>query len=233
MAHAPSPDPRRGYRGRSLGLVLEQYRQEGGHHVDDVDGAVGIGYLDHHAPAEVAARASAGCSAATKVAAGEVRVDTQSSRVKRWYYRYVPKSYTGTKPMPVVLDLHGYVEGATIHKAMSALGPFGDTHGFVTITPQGSGATVFRWIPASIRRRQVHRQPARRGREDVVCRRAADLRHRVVERRVHDVVGRLQVLGSNRGRGTRRRHSRYRGLRVHPAGARDRVPRHRRSVRLL
>src|SRR4029077_278330 len=71
--------------------------------------------------AQVAARPAGGCSAATKVAAGETRVDTKSSGAKRWYYRYVPASYTGTKPMPVVIDLHGYVEGATIHKAMSGL----------------------------------------------------------------------------------------------------------------
>ena len=47
--------------------------------------------------------------------------------------------------MPVVLDLHGYAEGAPVHQLMSALGPFGDTHGFVTVTPQGSGASVPRW----------------------------------------------------------------------------------------
>jgi polyhydroxybutyrate depolymerase len=95
--------------------------------------------------AQVAARASAGCSTPTNVAAGEAKVNTRSSGVMRWYYRHVPASYTGTKPMPVVIDLHGYVEGATIHEAMSALGPFGDTHGFITITPQGSGTAVSRW----------------------------------------------------------------------------------------
>jgi polyhydroxybutyrate depolymerase len=95
--------------------------------------------------AQVAARASGGCSAATKVAAGEVRVDTQSSGAKRWYFRHVPLSYNGTKPMPMIVDLHGYFEGATIHKTMSALGPFGELHGFVTITPQGSGTAVPFW----------------------------------------------------------------------------------------
>jgi polyhydroxybutyrate depolymerase len=72
-------------------------------------------------------------------------VNTTSGGVARWYYRHVPPSYTGTKPMPVVIDLHGYEEGATIHTKMSALGPFGDTHGFVTITPEGSGTTVPFW----------------------------------------------------------------------------------------
>jgi polyhydroxybutyrate depolymerase len=47
--------------------------------------------------------------------------------------------------MPLVVDLHGYSEGATIHTKMSMLGPFGDTHGFITLTPQGSGTAVALW----------------------------------------------------------------------------------------
>jgi polyhydroxybutyrate depolymerase len=47
--------------------------------------------------------------------------------------------------MPLVLDLHGYSEGATAHKVMSSLGVYGDAHGFITITPQGSGAKVPMW----------------------------------------------------------------------------------------
>jgi polyhydroxybutyrate depolymerase len=95
--------------------------------------------------AQVAARASGGCSAVPKVAPGQVKVNTRSSGAARWYFRHVPASYTGTKPTPLVIDLHGYLEGATIHTAMSALGPFGDTHGFITITPQGSGTSVPLW----------------------------------------------------------------------------------------
>lgn len=98
--------------------------------------------------AAVAAQPSSGCSAPVKVSAGEVKVNTTSSGVARWYFRHLPPSYTGATPMPVVIDLHGYVEGATIHKAMSVLGPFGDTHGFATMTPQGSGAKVARWDTA-------------------------------------------------------------------------------------
>ena len=95
--------------------------------------------------AQVAPEPSAGCSAAVTVAPGEVRVDTAASGAPRWYYRHVPPSYTGATPMPVVIDLHGYLEGATIHTKMSGLGPFGDTHGFVTITPEGSGTKVPMW----------------------------------------------------------------------------------------
>ena len=60
-------------------------------------------------------------------------------------------------PLPVVLDLHGYSEGATVHEMMSSLGPFGDEHDFVTITPQGQGP-VARWdTEPRLGRHDVHR----------------------------------------------------------------------------
>jgi polyhydroxybutyrate depolymerase len=92
--------------------------------------------------ASVKAQPSSGCKATTPVTAGEVRIDTTSAGTPRWYYRHVPTGYSATTPTPVVLDLHGYSEGAAVHKLSSALGPYGDTHGFVTITPQGSGAVA-------------------------------------------------------------------------------------------
>ncbi len=95
--------------------------------------------------AQVAARPSPGCGAVPAVAPGETKVNTTSGTTARWYVRYVPKSYATPTPMPLVIDLHGYSEGATIHTKMSALGPFGETHGFITLTPQGSGAAVAMW----------------------------------------------------------------------------------------
>jgi polyhydroxybutyrate depolymerase len=71
-------------------------------------------------------------------------VTITSNAVERWYFRHVPPAYDGTKPLPLVLDLHGYLEGAVAHEVHSSLGAFGDQHGFVTITPQGLGA-VPRW----------------------------------------------------------------------------------------
>ena len=81
---------------------------------------------------------SAGCDAATAVAAGRSRVDLGD----RWYLRNVPPVHADGEPVPVVLDLHGYAEGAEIHALMSALGPFGDAAGFVTVTPQSEGAVA-------------------------------------------------------------------------------------------
>lgn len=43
-----------------------------------------------------------------------------------------------------MLDLSGHSEPAAVHKANTKLGPFGDRHHFVTLTPEGSGPPV-RW----------------------------------------------------------------------------------------
>ncbi len=39
-------------------------------------------------------------------------------------------------PAPVVLDLHGYLESPVLEQRDTGVGAFGDSHGFVTITPQ-------------------------------------------------------------------------------------------------
>jgi polyhydroxybutyrate depolymerase len=93
---------------------------------------------------KVKAKPSDGCGASS-IAAGEEKITTTSGGVERWYFRHVPPVHDGKKPLPLVLDLHGYVEGASVHKTHSALGPFGDEKGFVTITPQGSGDKVAQW----------------------------------------------------------------------------------------
>ena len=97
----------------------------------------------HLDPAAVPASASAGCGATPAVAAGEQQIDL-SGTDGRYYLRHVPPAHDGTTPTPLVLDLHGYSEGAAVHEQLSAMGPYGDTAGFVTITPQGSGP-VPRW----------------------------------------------------------------------------------------
>ncbi len=93
---------------------------------------------------KIAPKRSPGCNAASPVASGEEKVTTTSGGAERWYYRHVPPQYDGARPLPVVLDFHGYVEGAEVHVQHSKLGTFGDTKGFVTITPHGQGP-VPRW----------------------------------------------------------------------------------------
>ncbi len=85
---------------------------------------------------------SRGCTSAT-VRAGQTRIDMTSGGGARWYLRHVPPSYAPPRALPVIIDLHGYSEGATIQTAASNLGVFGDARGFVTITPEGSGTGLF------------------------------------------------------------------------------------------
>jgi polyhydroxybutyrate depolymerase len=94
-------------------------------------------------PTAIAAVPSPGCGAAT-ARPGETKVTTTSGGVERWYYLHVPPAHDGTTPVPLVLDLHGYSEGAQVHVALTGLGPYGDEHGFITVTPQGLGQ-VPRW----------------------------------------------------------------------------------------
>ena len=87
---------------------------------------------------------SAACDGAAALTAGDEKVTLSSAGADRWYWRHIPPSYVASKPIPVVLDFHGYSEGADIQRMMSSLESFGDQHDFVTITPQGVGP-VKRW----------------------------------------------------------------------------------------
>lgn len=86
-------------------------------------------------PAAAPKRPSAGCSAQPAVAVGETTVNITAGGEPGLYIRHVPPGYTGTKPLPLVIDLHGYSETAAIHTKITGLGAYGDSHGFVTITP--------------------------------------------------------------------------------------------------
>lgn len=92
---------------------------------------------------------SRGCDTGSAPAIGldeEIGIDADGT--PRTYLRHVPPAHDGATEVPVVVDLHGYQEGARIHSTMSGLGPFGDAQGFVTITPQGLGE-VPRWTAES------------------------------------------------------------------------------------
>jgi polyhydroxybutyrate depolymerase len=87
----------------------------------------------------VRAAPSAGCSTATRVRPGETKQTFAAAGDSGWYFRHIPPKYNGATPMPLILDLHGYGEAAEIHTQISGLGRYGDTHGFVTLTPQTAG----------------------------------------------------------------------------------------------
>jgi polyhydroxybutyrate depolymerase len=90
-------------------------------------------------PATVASRASAGCRSTTIAPAGQSTIRLSAGGGKGSYIRHLPPAYDGKKPLPLVIDLHGYSEAASIHTAISGLGAYGDTHHFITVTPQTDG----------------------------------------------------------------------------------------------
>jgi polyhydroxybutyrate depolymerase len=92
----------------------------------------------------VAARASAGCRLSTPPAAGETQVPFTAHGVARTYLRHVPAVTNPAQPLPLVVDFPGYLETDSIEAQQSQLGGYGDTHGFVTVTPQGLGP-VYHW----------------------------------------------------------------------------------------
>ena len=57
----------------------------------------------------------------------------------RTYDVYVPPSYTGTTPYPLVLDFHGYGVGSAGQPAISGLQQVADAEGFIVVYPQGYG----------------------------------------------------------------------------------------------
>ncbi len=88
------------------------------------------------AAAIVPARPSAGCAVATPAAPGTQDLLLAAGGDDGAYVREIPPSYSGRKALPVVIDLHGYEEPATLQVSLTQLGTYGASHGFITITPQ-------------------------------------------------------------------------------------------------
>jgi len=89
------------------------------------------------------ATTSAGCDSGASLVPGVERVTLQSGGQERWYRRHLPPAYDGAQALPLVIDLHGYSEGAEVHEMNSQMGDFGNEHGFVTLFPQGRGDVPF------------------------------------------------------------------------------------------
>jgi polyhydroxybutyrate depolymerase len=91
------------------------------------------------ATTSVPAAPSAGCTLAQAAAPGTTNLLLAAGGDQGAYEREIPHSYSGKHPVPVIIDLHGYGESATIQAALSALGTYGESKGFITITPQVAG----------------------------------------------------------------------------------------------
>ncbi|HEY1733073.1 MAG TPA: hypothetical protein VGG23_01410, partial [Acidimicrobiales bacterium] len=78
---------------------------------------------------------SAGCRATTAATPGETTIPLTVGSRHGFYVQQLPTTYDGRTPMPVVFDFHGYSEPASGQVTLSALGTYGQSHGFITITP--------------------------------------------------------------------------------------------------
>jgi polyhydroxybutyrate depolymerase len=92
----------------------------------------------------VPAKPSAGCqSPSVRKGPPPMPSDTKqtlaAAGASGWYFQHLPPTYRDTTPMPLLLDLHGYGESAELHTKISGLGAYGDSHGFLTVTPQTAG----------------------------------------------------------------------------------------------
>lgn len=61
-----------------------------------------------------------------------------SGGAERRYRIHVPPTL-GADPVPLVIDLHGYLSGSELQATMSGFEELADEEGFVVATPQGSG----------------------------------------------------------------------------------------------
>ena len=92
--------------------------------------------------ADAPPRPSPGCAAPATDEVTSMRVDLTVASQERWYLLTTPPPTTD--PLPLVVDLHGLMEGAEIHSIMTQFGPMAQREGFVVAFPHGSGDPV-RW----------------------------------------------------------------------------------------
>jgi polyhydroxybutyrate depolymerase len=69
-----------------------------------------------------------------------------SSGVKREYILYVPKSYDRTRPMPLVISMHGAANWPSFQMNISQWNKAADEHGFMVVYPAGEGGGPKTWF---------------------------------------------------------------------------------------
>lgn len=83
---------------------------------------------------------SQGCSLGMQVATGSATEEPVfMPQGERNVLRYIPTTYDGVNPMPVVINLHGYVTGALVHNRLTGFDELAEAHAFISITPDGVG----------------------------------------------------------------------------------------------
>lgn len=75
---------------------------------------------------------------------GTSRHTLESGGVQRTYFTYVPESYDGSQPVPLVITLHGFAGNALQQAGYSGWNDIADAEGFIAVYPEGTG-TPQRW----------------------------------------------------------------------------------------
>lgn len=81
------------------------------------------------------------CPASAKLEPGDTQGTLQSGSRKRNYLVHVPTKYTGTTPVPVVFDFHGYSSSPKGQMGVSGFREIADREGFLAVYPEGVGAS--------------------------------------------------------------------------------------------
>jgi polyhydroxybutyrate depolymerase len=77
------------------------------------------------------------CAPSRPHAMGTSTVNLQSGGMNRSYLLHIPPGYDGTKPLPLVFDVHGYTSFASEQLMRSKWDQMADKEGFVLIDPEG------------------------------------------------------------------------------------------------
>lgn len=94
---------------------------------------------------KIAVRPSRGCTTSA-IATGQQTLNFSTTEDDGSYIEQVPTSATAGRPLPLVFELHGYEESGPAQAKTTALGTYGQTHGFITITPWVNGEPVSMWL---------------------------------------------------------------------------------------
>jgi polyhydroxybutyrate depolymerase len=82
--------------------------------------------------------ASSGCGTTTNKGLSSQRFTFEG--VQRTFVRYVPPSYDGTRPVPVVFEFHGYGSSALVQVFYGNFMSLANRYGFVIVAPNGQGS---------------------------------------------------------------------------------------------
>ena len=82
--------------------------------------------------------ASSGCGTTTSKGLSSQQFTFEGER--RTFVRYVPASYDGTRPVPLVFEFHGYGSSALVQVFYGDFLSLANRHGFVIVAPNGQGS---------------------------------------------------------------------------------------------